>query len=89
MSGLKRPKLDASALNIYCEALEKELANKIIDEADYFETKQENQQLKDASNEVMNLLEEHGGSIVPHLLDSDDNAGERLRQLTQKTKPKK
>lgn len=29
---------------------------------------------------VMDLLEEHGASIVPHILDSDENAGERFRQ---------
>lgn len=29
---------------------------------------------------VMALLKEHGPSIVPHLLDSDDNEGEYLRQ---------
>ena len=29
---------------------------------------------------VMQTLEEHGPSIVPHLMDTDDNDGERLRQ---------
>lgn len=33
----------------------------------------------DAAREVMAALEEHGGSIVPHLMDTDDNAGQRLR----------
>lgn len=28
---------------------------------------------------VMAMLKEHGPSIVPHLLDTDDNAGQRLR----------
>lgn len=30
---------------------------------------------------VMRLLDEHGAGIVPHLIDSDDNAGQRLRSL--------
>lgn len=30
---------------------------------------------------VMDLLEEYGPSIVGHLLDTDDNAGQRLREL--------
>jgi hypothetical protein len=39
-----------------------------------------------AAREVMDMLEEHGRdergpSIVPHLLDSDQNAGQRLRDL--------
>jgi hypothetical protein len=28
---------------------------------------------------VMDMLEEHGPSIVPHLLDTDENAGQRFR----------
>lgn len=32
-----------------------------------------------AAKEVMELLQEHGPSIVPHLMDSDMNAGQRLR----------
>ena len=32
-----------------------------------------------AASWVMDLLKTHGPSIVPHLLDTDDNAGERLR----------
>lgn len=32
-----------------------------------------------AAKEVIAALEEHGGSIVPHLLDTDMNAGQRLR----------
>lgn len=29
---------------------------------------------------VMDTLAEYGPSIVPHLMDTDNNAGERLRQ---------
>ena len=32
------------------------------------------------AREVMAALEEHGPGIVGHLLDNDDNSGERLRQ---------
>lgn len=32
-----------------------------------------------SAKEVMTKLEEHGGSVVPHLLDTDMNAGQRLR----------
>ena len=32
-----------------------------------------------AAKEVMAALQEHGSSIVPHLMDSDQNAGQRLR----------
>ena len=35
---------------------------------------------------VMKQLEEHGGAIVPHLLDTDDNPGEFLRQAIYKAK---
>jgi len=38
-----------------------------------------------AAREVMDLLTTHGGSIVPHLMDSDDNPGERLRQALSNT----
>ena len=31
-------------------------------------------------NRVMALLEKYGGSIVPHLMDNDENAGEALRE---------
>lgn len=33
----------------------------------------------EAAKEVMALLEQHGGAIWPHLSDTDDNAGQRLR----------
>ncbi|CAN7602494.1 hypothetical protein [Bosea sp. LjRoot237] len=33
---------------------------------------------------VMALLAKHGPSIVPHLMDSDDNAGQRLRDALAK-----
>ena len=45
------------------------------------------QRVKDLAREataVMVALAEHGSDIVPHLLDTDDNAGERLRQLLAK-----
>lgn len=35
--------------------------------------------LLSAAIEVMGLLEKHGPSIGPHLLDTDMNAGQRLR----------
>jgi hypothetical protein len=31
------------------------------------------------AKKVMETLEKHGGVIVPHLLDTDDNDGEKLR----------
>jgi hypothetical protein len=37
------------------------------------------EQLVREGSAVMRLLEEHGPSIVPHLLDTDDNAGQRFR----------
>lgn len=37
--------------------------------------------LRGAAKEIMGMLEEHGASIVPHLMDTDDNAGQRLRDL--------
>jgi hypothetical protein len=39
------------------------------------------EQLATAAKRVMDLLEQHGPSIVPHLMDDDDNAGQRLREL--------
>lgn len=41
----------------------------------------ENEALGRAASEVMTALQAHGASIVPHLLDTDDNAGQRLRHL--------
>lgn len=35
--------------------------------------------LTKAAKEVMGLLQKHGKEIVPHLLDTDENAGQRLR----------
>ena len=35
---------------------------------------------------VMSLLEKHGGGIVPHLLDTDDNPGEFLRAALERVK---
>lgn len=40
--------------------------------------------LLEAAKEVMECLEKHGASIVPHLLDSDDNPGQRLRDAIAK-----
>jgi hypothetical protein len=39
-----------------------------------------------SAREVMDLLEKHGPSIVPHLLDDDENAGERLRTALRETR---
>jgi len=36
--------------------------------------------LAEAARDVMAYLEQHGPSIVPHLLDTDENPGERLRE---------
>ena len=41
-------------------------------------------ELLEAAKEVISLLEEHGGVIVPHLLDTDENAGQRLRDAIAK-----
>lgn len=32
------------------------------------------------AREVMDKLESHGAEIVPHLMDTDENAGQRLRE---------
>jgi hypothetical protein len=36
-----------------------------------------------AAKEVMAALEKFGGSIVPHLMDTDMNAGQRLRDAIE------
>lgn len=36
-------------------------------------------ELTAAASDVMSLLRDHGPAIVPHLMDSDQNAGQRLR----------
>lgn len=46
--------------------------------------KEQSKGLLKHSKKVMALLEEHGGSIVPHLIDDDENAGEFLRQAIAK-----
>ena len=42
------------------------------------------EELLTAAKEVMELLQECGPSIVPHLLDTDQNAGQRLRSAIAK-----
>ncbi len=32
---------------------------------------------------VMNALEEYGAGIVPHLMDTDENCGQKLREAIQ------
>lgn len=39
------------------------------------------EELIKAASAVMKDLEEYGPSIVPHLMDTDENAGQRLRDL--------
>lgn len=41
----------------------------------------------DAAESVMKHLEAHGPTGVPHLMDNDDNPGERLRQLIINARP--
>lgn len=36
-----------------------------------------------ALDELWETLEEHGGLIVPHLIDTDDNTGERAREAAR------
>lgn len=43
-------------------------------------------EVAEAAKIVMDLLEEHGPSIVPHLLDTDENAGQRLRTALEGVK---
>lgn len=47
----------------------------------------ENAALREAASEVMDALTKHGQSIVPHLLDNDENAGERLRAILASPSP--
>jgi hypothetical protein len=35
------------------------------------------------SSAVMTMLEVHGGAIVPHLMDTDENAGQFLREAIE------
>lgn len=44
--------------------------------------------LRDAGR-VMGLLAEHGASILPHLMDDDENPGERLRQAVRRARERK
>ncbi len=41
-----------------------------------------------AAEEVMKLLSENGASIVPHIIDTDDNPGQRLRNALAALKDK-
>lgn len=43
--------------------------------------------LREAAKEVMDLLAKHGPGIVPHLMDTDENAGQRLRELLESQQP--
>lgn len=40
--------------------------------------------LATAAQQVMDLLAEHGAGIIGHLLDTDNNPGQRLRSLAAK-----
>ena|ERR1043166_65444 len=42
-------------------------------------------QLAESAREVMRLLDERGSRVVPHLVDSDQNPGQRLRDLADET----
>lgn len=45
-----------------------------------------NEQVKNllgSAKEVMDLLEKYGASIVPHIMDTDENAGQRLRDAIE------
>ena len=46
-----------------------------------------NAEMAKAAKEVMDALDKHGPSIVPHLVDTDENAGQRLRELIAKAEP--
>jgi hypothetical protein len=46
--------------------------------------KVELQDLATKAREVMQDFEKHGGAIWPHLSDTDDNAGQRLRDAIDK-----
>jgi hypothetical protein len=45
-------------------------------------------ELYEAAKEVMDLLSKYGASIVPHLLDTDENPGGRLRAILAKVEGK-
>ena len=41
--------------------------------------------MKKTAKEVMDLLQEYGAEIVPHLIDTDENPGQRLREALQES----
>jgi hypothetical protein len=45
-------------------------------------------ELLECAKAVMDMLKKHGPSIVPHLMDSDENAGQRLRDAIAKAEGK-
>ena len=54
--------------------------------AKFVRLKAANAELVEHAGKVMELLKEHGPSIVPHLMDTDDNAGQYLRDALAKAK---
>lgn len=66
-------------------------ANTVIDgERDRAETAEKKlADLARKAEAVMDSLAAFGGSIVPHLLDTDENAGERLRAAVIRAREKK
>jgi hypothetical protein len=56
-------------------------ANKLQCENESLEARLD--ELKGLAKRVMDLLEEHGASILPHLLDTDENAGQQLREALE------
>ena len=86
--GDKHPPLgDIAAVNEYLVALgsETHFAQKALDDA--IKMLEVHRELLIYAEKVMNKLEEHGASIVPHLLDTDDNDGQRLREAIEKAQP--
>ena len=61
--------------------------DEFIEYGDMF-AKEQSKGLLEYSKKVMALLEKNGGSIVPHLLDTDENDGEFLRQAIAKMEGK-
>mgnify|MGYP001607469516 FL=1 len=72
-----------------CVVIDKPTTPNPVPNCVYESLKARNAGLLSAAKEVMNLLHTHGPEIVRHLMDTDENPGQRLRDAIAKAEEDK
>jgi hypothetical protein len=80
------PRVIATHVALAAAEAERDATNALINSAriSLDQVTAERDALARAALAVMDTLEEYGPSIVPHLIDTDENDGERLRVLARR-----